>query len=82
MNKEEAKHRQQKLQSDLQSITNNLRHLESTNAELQRRAGDVRRALHNLELSEEQYAALKETREEETHTEGGHRGEWTLDLCH
>eukprot|EP00057_Strongylocentrotus_purpuratus_P033656 XP_792266.3 PREDICTED: progesterone-induced-blocking factor 1 isoform X1 [Strongylocentrotus purpuratus] len=64
VNKEEARHLQQKLHADLHTITEKQHHLEATNAELQRRAGDVRRVLHNLDLSDEQYGALKEMREE------------------
>nr|XP_054770720.1 progesterone-induced-blocking factor 1-like [Lytechinus pictus] len=65
VNKEEARHLQQKLQADLHTITEKQRHLEATNAELQSRAGDVRRALHNLDLTDEQYSSLKRAREEE-----------------
>ncbi|XP_071481297.1 progesterone-induced-blocking factor 1-like [Diadema antillarum] len=65
LHKEEAKHRQQKLQSDLEAIGEKQHRLEATNAELQRKVRDARRVLHDLELSEEQYSALKGLKEEE-----------------
>lgn len=63
---EESRRRQEVIQRELDTILKRQHQLEATNARLQERAGDVRRSLKDLELTENQYLDLKGQNEEET----------------
>ncbi len=62
---EEAKRRQEVIQRELDSILKRQHQLEATNERLQERAGDARRSLKDLEISETQYSDLKAQDEDE-----------------
>ncbi|XP_038055854.1 progesterone-induced-blocking factor 1-like [Patiria miniata] len=65
IHKQDSRQRQQRLQSELDIIVKRQQQLERTNAELQRRAGDVRSVLRDLELTETDYVELRAHSEEE-----------------
>ncbi|XP_022091596.1 progesterone-induced-blocking factor 1-like [Acanthaster planci] len=65
IHKQDSRQRQQRLQSELDAIVKRQQQLERTNAQLQRRAGDVRSVLRDLELSETDYIELRALSEEE-----------------
>ena len=65
IHKQDSRHRQQHLQSELENIAKRQQQLERTNAELQQRAGDVRSVLRDLELTETDYMELRARSEEE-----------------
>uniref|UniRef100_A0A4W3HWW7 Progesterone immunomodulatory binding factor 1 n=1 Tax=Callorhinchus milii TaxID=7868 RepID=A0A4W3HWW7_CALMI len=56
---EDARRRQDLRKQELETILERQKQLEQTNKQLQDRAGDIRRGLRDLELSEEQYVELK-----------------------
>lgn len=62
---EEAKKRQQAVSKELELVRNKQQHLEAANERLREKAGDVRRSLRDLSLSEEKYYQLKGLPEEE-----------------
>ncbi len=65
LQQDEARRRQEVIQRELDTILKKQQQLESTNERLQERAGDVRRSLRDLELTENQYTDLKSQVEEE-----------------
>lgn len=62
---EEAKRRQQSVSKELESVRTKQQHLEAANERLREKAGDVRRSLRDLSLSEEKYYQLRSLPEEE-----------------
>ena len=62
----QLKIQQEVIQRELDTILKRQHQLEATNERLQERAGDVRRSLKDLELTETQYLDLKGQNEEET----------------
>ena len=62
---EEARRRHEIIQKELDTILKRQHHLEATNERLRERAGDVRRSLKDLEVTENQYLDLKGQNEEE-----------------
>ena len=62
---EESKRRQEVIQKELDRILKRQHQLEATNERLQERAGNVRRSLKDLELTENQYLDLKGQNEDE-----------------
>ncbi len=62
---DESKRRQEVIQRELDTILRRQHQLEATNERLKERAGDVRRSLQDLEITENQYLELKGQNEEE-----------------
>lgn len=62
---DEAKRRQQTVIKEFESVKTKQQHLEAANERLREKAGDVRRSLRDLSLSEEKYFQLKGLPEEE-----------------
>ncbi|XP_076467958.1 progesterone-induced-blocking factor 1-like [Babylonia areolata] len=62
---EEAKKRQQSVSKELEMVRTKQQHLEAANERLREKAGDVRKSLRDLSLSEEKYYQLKGMQEEE-----------------
>ena len=56
---EEAKKRQQQVSRELEMVRTKQQHLESANERLREKAGDVRKTLKDLSLTEEKYFQLK-----------------------
>ncbi|XP_067841596.1 progesterone-induced-blocking factor 1 [Heptranchias perlo] len=56
---DDARRRQELRKQEMETILDRQRQLEQTNQQLQERAGDIRRSLRDLELTEDQYAELK-----------------------
>uniref|UniRef100_UPI00398F69EF progesterone-induced-blocking factor 1 n=1 Tax=Pristiophorus japonicus TaxID=55135 RepID=UPI00398F69EF len=56
---DDARRRQDLRKQEMETILDRQRQLEQTNQQLQERAGDIRRSLRDLELTEDQYAELK-----------------------
>ncbi|GCB66648.1 hypothetical protein scyTo_0007911 [Scyliorhinus torazame] len=61
---DDARRRQDLRKQEMETILERQKQLEETNQQLQERAGDIRRSLRDLELTEDQYAELK-TRSED-----------------
>ena len=62
---EDARRRQEVIQRELDTILKRQHQLEARNERLQERAGDVRRSLKDLELTENQYLDFKGQNEDE-----------------
>lgn len=62
---EEAKKRQHAINKELELVRTRQQQLEATNERLREKAGDVRRSLRDLSLSEEKYYQLKVQAEDE-----------------
>ncbi|KAL8573389.1 hypothetical protein ACOMHN_032404 [Nucella lapillus] len=62
---DEAKKRQQSVSRELEMVRTKQQHLEAANERLREKAGDVRKSLRDLSLSEEKYYQLKGIPEEE-----------------
>ncbi|KAK7096662.1 progesterone-induced-blocking factor 1-like [Littorina saxatilis] len=62
---DEAKKRQQMVSKELELVRTKQQHLEAANERLREKAGDVRKSLRDLSLSEEKYYQLKGLQEEE-----------------
>ncbi|XP_070554404.1 progesterone-induced-blocking factor 1-like [Ptychodera flava] len=62
---DDARRGKEQLQTELDAIMKRQHHLEKTNSELQRKAGDIRRSLKDVELSENEYFELKTKSEEQ-----------------
>ncbi|XP_078258403.1 progesterone-induced-blocking factor 1 [Rhinoraja longicauda] len=56
---DDARRRQDLRKQEMESILERQKHLEQTNLQLQERAGDIRRSLRDLDLTQDQYAELK-----------------------
>ncbi|XP_048453999.1 progesterone-induced-blocking factor 1 isoform X2 [Rhincodon typus] len=56
---DESRRRQDLRKQEMEAILERQKQLEETNQQLQERAGDIRRSLRDLELTEEQYSELK-----------------------
>ncbi|XP_078402116.1 progesterone-induced-blocking factor 1 [Cetorhinus maximus] len=56
---DDARRRQDLRKQEMETILERQKLLEETNQQLQERAGDIRRSLRDLELTEDQYAELK-----------------------
>ena len=61
LQQDESKGRLERMRREVNSVMNRMQQLERYNSELQEKAGDVRRSLDELELSEEKYIDLKST---------------------
>ena len=61
--KEDARRRQDDIQKELEQILNKQQKLEATNAALQERAGNIRKSLLDLDLTEKQYTSIKSQNE-------------------
>ncbi|PIK46344.1 putative progesterone-induced-blocking factor 1 isoform X1 [Apostichopus japonicus] len=64
LNREEAESRQKRLEQELSTIVSKQQELEKTNAELQRKSGDVRQWLHQLQISDTEYEKLASLKED------------------
>lgn len=64
LNREEAESRQKRLEQELSTIVRKQQELEKTNAELQRKSGDVRQWLHQLQISDTEYEKLTSLKED------------------
>lgn len=64
LNREEAESRQKRLEQELNTIVSKQQELEKTNAELQRKSGDVRQWLHQLQISDTEYEKLASLKED------------------
>ncbi|KAK3597678.1 hypothetical protein CHS0354_040054 [Potamilus streckersoni] len=62
---DEARRRQELIKNELEEVRQKQRQLEGTNERLQEKAGNVRRSLRDLELSEEKYYELRGMAEED-----------------
>ncbi|XP_002737941.1 progesterone-induced-blocking factor 1-like [Saccoglossus kowalevskii] len=62
---EDARRRQQHLQGEIEAIMKRQHQLEKTNAELQRKAGDIRRSIKDIDLSEDEYYELKNKKDDQ-----------------
>ena len=62
---DDAKKRQQTISKELEAVRTKQQHLEAANERLREKAGDVRKSLRDLSLSEEKYYQLKGMPEEE-----------------
>lgn len=56
---QESRRRQELIKSELEDLRQRQRHLESTNERLQEKAGNVRKKLKDLDLSEDKYYELR-----------------------
>eukprot|EP00058_Branchiostoma_floridae_P026016 XP_002611506.1 hypothetical protein BRAFLDRAFT_117194 [Branchiostoma floridae] len=59
MHQEESRRRQEQTRAEIERIMQRQQQLETANARLQAHAGDIRRSLHDLNLTEGQYFELK-----------------------
>ena len=62
---DEARKRQDLIKRELDEVRTRQQHLEATNERLQEKAGDVRRTLRDLTISEERFYQLRGLPEEE-----------------
>ncbi|XP_077984263.1 progesterone-induced-blocking factor 1-like [Glandiceps talaboti] len=62
---EDSRRSQHHLQTELEAITKRQQQLEKTNSELQRKSGDIRRSLKDLDISENEYFELKAKSEDQ-----------------
>ena len=61
LQQEESKGRLERMRREVSTLVNRVQQLEQYNSQLQDRAGDIRRNLEDVELSEEKYIDLKST---------------------
>ncbi|XP_033743341.1 progesterone-induced-blocking factor 1-like [Pecten maximus] len=62
---QDARRRQELIKSELEDVRQRQKHLESTNERLQEKAGNVRRTLKDLDVSEDKYYELRSQSEED-----------------
>ncbi|XP_060607865.1 progesterone-induced-blocking factor 1-like [Ruditapes philippinarum] len=62
---EESRRRQELIKAELDEVREKQRYLEATNERLQERAGNVRRSLRDLDLTEEKFYELRSTSDED-----------------
>ena len=62
---DDARRRQEQIQKELDTILKRQHQLEETNERLQERAGNIRRSLEDVELTEHQYLELRSLHEDE-----------------
>lgn len=65
LQQDEARKRQSQIQKELDIILKRQKHLEGTNERLQEKAGDVRKTLRDVDLTDSQYYELRAQNEDE-----------------
>ncbi|XP_060089520.1 progesterone-induced-blocking factor 1 [Heteronotia binoei] len=65
LQQEDARKHQELMKQEMETILLHQKHLEETNHQLRERAGDIRRNLRDLELTEERYSKLRSLPEDE-----------------